>query len=346
MTENGNKTTNGQRIVFFGTPEFAVPSLDALVKNGFDVAAVVTATDKPAGRGHKLLPSAVKQYALDHDIEVLQPEKLRDEAFLARLREIGADLFIVIAFRMMPEVVWSMPRLGTFNLHGSLLPAYRGAAPINWAVINGETKTGVTTFFLSHEIDTGDIIDTRSIDIAPNENAGSVHDRLMEAGAELTLSTARAIFDGTISVTPQIEIIERYGITPSPAPKIFRDTCRIDWTRDAISIHNFVRGLAPYPAAVATLLVDGKETDVKILETEVDYTSLHSRILSGDLDSDITRAIPGHVERFIDHVTLRPALRVTTGHGRLLITRLQLPGKRPVTPLDLANGKINISSRI
>lgn len=335
-----------KRIVFFGTPDFAVPSLDALVKGGFDVAAVVTATDKPAGRGHKLLPSAVKQYALQHDIEVLQPDKLRDEAFLSRLRDINADLFVVIAFRMMPEVVWSMPRLGTFNLHGSLLPAYRGAAPINWAVINGETKTGVTTFFLSHEIDTGDIIDNRSIDISPDENAGSVHDRLMEVGAELTLATANAIFNNTVKATPQSEIIKECGVAPCPAPKIFRDTCRIDWTRDARSIHNFVRGLSPYPAAVATLLVDGKETEVKILETKLDSGSGHTSVLSDNLDSQVSSSIPGHIESLIDPATRKPALRVATGRGHLFITRLQIPGKRPVTPIDLTNGNIHISSPV
>ncbi len=327
-------STNNNRIIFFGTPDFAVPSLDALVKAGYDVAAVVTATDKPAGRGHKLLPSAVKQYALEHGIEVLQPEKLRDEAFLNRLKEINADLFVVIAFRMMPEVVWSMPRLGTFNLHGSLLPAYRGAAPINWAVINGETKTGVTTFFLTHEIDTGDIIDNRSIDITPEDNAGTVHDRLMEVGAELTLSTAKAIFEGNVNATPQSEIINRHGVKPCPAPKIFRDTCRIDWNLDAEKIHNFVRGLSPYPAAVATLLVDGKEADVKILETALDLSS----------DSTSESMTPGHLNNYIDSKTNRPAISITTGKGNLIIRRLQIPGKRPVTPIDLANGNITLTS--
>lgn len=231
------------KIVFLGTPEFAVESLDAIIKAGHEVAAVVTATDKPAGRGHKLLPSAVKQYAVEHGIEVLQPEKLRDPLFLGRLREIGADIFVVIAFRMLPEEVWSMPPMGTFNLHASLLPRYRGAAPINRAVMNGETRTGVTTFLLKHEIDTGDILRQEAIDIAPDENVGSVHDRLMSLGARLTVETLADIEAGTATPRPQDDC------EATPAPKIFKEDCRIDPSMTTEQARNHIRGLSPYPAA-------------------------------------------------------------------------------------------------
>ncbi|MDE5555739.1 MAG: methionyl-tRNA formyltransferase, partial [Muribaculaceae bacterium] len=210
------------KIVFFGTPEFAVKSLDSLLTAGFDIAAVVTATDKPAGRGHKMLQSAVKEYAVANDLNILQPVSLKDPEFVDKLKAINADLFIVIAFRMLPEVVWTMPRLGTFNLHGSLLPRYRGAAPINWAIINGDKETGVTTFFLKHEIDTGDIIDQKKIAVGDNENFGSVYERLMNIGAELTVNTVQRIIDGTLTTTPQ----DSAGLdSPTPAPKIFKDTC-------------------------------------------------------------------------------------------------------------------------
>lgn len=260
-------TKKDLKIVFFGTPEFAVESLDSLINNGYNVAAVVTATDKPAGRGHKLLKSAVKEYALSHDLEILQPASLKDPIFIDRLREINADLFIVIAFRMLPEIVWTMPRFGTFNLHGSLLPRYRGAAPINWALINGDTETGVTTFFLKHEIDTGDIIDQRKISVGPDENFGSVYDRLMHIGAELTVDTVQRIVDGTLTTTPQnSEGLE----SPSPAPKIFKDTCRINWSLPANQVHNLVRGLSPAPAAWSAIRAsDGESIPVKIYATTV-----------------------------------------------------------------------------
>lgn len=295
------------KIVFFGTPDFAVPSLDAIVKAGYDVAAVVTATDKPAGRGHGMLKSAVKQYAEAHGIEVLQPEKLRDEAFLTRLREINADLFVVIAFRMMPELVWAMPRLGTFNLHASLLPRYRGAAPINWAVINGDKETGVTTFFLTHEIDTGAVIDRVAIPVTDADNAGTVHDRLMELGAKLTVNTVKAIFDGTAKATPQAEIAP--GELPTPAPKIFKETCRIDWSKPALTIHNLVRGLSPYPGAWSTLTADNAApADIKIFATAVTDTS--------------SEAAPGTV-----HIS-DGKLLVDTADRQLQILQLQAPGKR------------------
>ncbi|MBD5233679.1 MAG: methionyl-tRNA formyltransferase [Bacteroidales bacterium] len=258
------------KIVFFGTPEFAVESLDALVKNGFNVAAVVTMPDKASGRGQKVSYSAVKKYALEHSLPLLQPEKLKDEAFVQALRDVAADLFIVIAFRMLPEVVWAMPPLGTFNLHGSLLPRYRGAAPINRAIMNGDAETGVTTFFLKHEIDTGDIIDRVSIEVGPNENAGSVHDRLMMLGAELTVKTVESILNGTLTTRPQSSFTDE---APTPAPKIFKEDCRIDWTLGASQLHNHVRGLAPYPAAWTDISFEGPEGEhqysVKVLETRI-----------------------------------------------------------------------------
>lgn len=231
------------KIVFLGTPEFAVESLDAIIKAGHEVAAVVTATDKPAGRGHKMLPSAVKQYAVTNGIEVLQPERLKDEAFIGRLREIGADLFVVIAFRMLPEVVWSMPPMGTFNLHASLLPRYRGAAPINRAVMAGETRTGVTTFLLKHEIDTGDILRQEAIEIGPDENVGSVHDRLMHLGARVTVETLADLAAGTAAPKPQEDC------EATPAPKIFKEDCRLDPSMSVEQARNHVRGLSPYPGA-------------------------------------------------------------------------------------------------
>ncbi|MDE5841203.1 MAG: methionyl-tRNA formyltransferase, partial [Muribaculaceae bacterium] len=213
------------RIVFFGTPEFAVESLDSLVKNGLNIVGVVTMPDKIAGRGHKLYQSDVKRYAIEHDLNVMQPEKLKSEDFINSLRALEADLFIVIAFRMLPREVWQMPRLGTFNLHASLLPKYRGAAPINRAVMNGDTETGVTTFFLKHEIDTGDMIMQRKMDILPEENVGDIHDKLMHLGAGMVVETVYSILDGSITTTPQ-----PYGEF-TPAPKIFKEDCRIDWTR-------------------------------------------------------------------------------------------------------------------
>ncbi|MDE7411801.1 MAG: methionyl-tRNA formyltransferase [Paramuribaculum sp.] len=257
---------NNIRIVFFGTPDFAVESLRALVEAGFDIAAVVTGVDKPAGRGKHLKQSAVKEYALSVGLPVLQPDNLKEPAFLAELRTTGANLFVVIAFRMLPHEVWGMPQYGTFNLHASLLPRYRGAAPINWAVINGDTHTGVTTFFLQEKMDTGDVIESRSIAIGENENVGSVHDRLMVLGAELTLDTVRRIASGDLSATPQDSLPG--GVAPTPAPKIFKDTCHIDWNRPARELHNFVRGLSPYPGAWSQLIADGADAGTfKIFET-------------------------------------------------------------------------------
>lgn len=235
------------KIVFFGTPEFAVASLDKIVADGFNVVGCVTMPDKPAGRGHKMYQSPVKEYAVAHNIPLLQPVNLKDEQFQAELRAMNADLFIVIAFRMLPAAVWQMPPLGTFNLHASLLPRYRGAAPINWAVMNGDTETGVTTFFLKHEIDTGDILRQERVEILPTDNVGHVHDKLMALGADLTLDTIRHIIAGDLTPIPQEQLLQ--GEEATPAPKIFKDTCRINWELPATRIHNHVRGLSPYPAA-------------------------------------------------------------------------------------------------
>lgn len=256
------------RIVFLGNPDFAVESLRALVENGYNIVGVVTGEDKPAGRGHKLLQSAVKRYALSQRLNILQPAKLKDPEFIGQLHALNADLFIVIAFRMLPEVVWSMPSLGTFNLHASLLPKYRGAAPINWAVINGETQTGVTTFFLKHEIDTGDIIAQERIDILPSENVGDIHDKLMHLGAKLTLETVGQILNGNIKTISQSELLD--GAEATPAPKIFRDTCHIDCHRSAIDIHNLVRGLSPHPCAWIELTTkSGSTITAKVYSTKI-----------------------------------------------------------------------------
>lgn len=254
-------TGSDLRIVFFGTPDFAVESLRRIHDDGYKIVGVVTATDKPAGRGHKMLPSAVKQYAVANGLHLMQPAKLRDPDFIEELRGLDADLFIVIAFRMLPEIVWTMPRLGTFNLHASLLPRYRGAAPINWAIINGDTETGVTTFMLKHEIDTGDILRQERIDIAPDENAGSVHDRLMRLGADVTIDTIRRIISGTLTPVPQVD-----G-EASTAPKIFKEDCRIKWDVPAENVRNLVRGLSPYPAAWTELTIGGQSVNMKILDS-------------------------------------------------------------------------------
>ncbi len=239
------------KIIFMGTPEFAVASLDALVKAGMDVVAVVTAPDKPAGRGQQLSQSAVKQYAAQYQIKVLQPEKLKNEEFLMELYNLKADLQVVVAFRMLPEIVWSMPPKGTINLHASLLPEYRGAAPINWAVINGEHQTGVTTFFLKQEIDTGDIILMDKTSILETDTAGDVHDKLMQIGADLLVKTVKLIEAGTFREVPQNELITADETVPAlkHAPKIFKNDCLINWMQPAEQVYNFIRGLSPYPAA-------------------------------------------------------------------------------------------------
>lgn len=256
------------RIVYMGTPDFAVESLRALVEGGYQVVGVITMPDKPAGRGYKIQYSPVKQYALDNNLPLLQPEKLKDESFLEALRAWKADLQIVVAFRMLPEVVWNMPRLGTFNLHASLLPQYRGAAPINWSVINGDKETGVTTFFLTHEIDTGKIIMQESLPIAETDDAGIVHDALMNLGAELVIRTVDKILDGTVEAVSQ-EDLPLVEDKLRPAPKIFKDTCRIHWKKTKADIYNLVRGLSPYPTAWTELISpEGERFAMKVYQTE------------------------------------------------------------------------------
>jgi len=311
------------KIVFLGTPDFAVESLDRLYKGGYNIAGVVTMPDKPAGRGHKLLFSPVKQYALDHGLHLMQPVSLKSQEFIDELRGLNAGLFVVIAFRMLPEVVWSMPPLGTFNLHASLLPKYRGAAPINWAVINGDDKTGVTTFFLKHEIDTGDVIDQVAVDILPEDNVGTVHDRLMMLGADLTIKTVDRILEGNLSATPQ----DALAGEPAPAPKIFKDTCHIDWTQAAMKIHNLVRGLSPYPAAWTSLVKDdaSEPLQMKIFETAV---------------SSETDLAPGTIKIDGDKLYISCADRL------LEVRSLQLAGRKRMSASDFLRGYDLASSQI
>ena len=253
------------RIIFMGTPQFAVASLDALIKAGSDIVAVVTAPDKPAGRGQKVSESAVKQYAVANGLKVLQPEKLKNEDFIAELKALKADLQVVVAFRMLPEAVWNMPAKGTINLHASLLPQYRGAAPINWALINGEKESGVTTFFLKHDIDTGNILFTEKITLTGHEDAGELHDRLMNKGAGLLVKTVKAVESGRYNEHPQSQLAE--GTELKHAPKIFKDDCRIDWIQPALSIYNKIRGLSPVPTAYTEL--NGKSLKVYASEYQL-----------------------------------------------------------------------------
>ena len=300
------------KIVFFGTPDFAVESLSRLIDGGYNVVAVVTMPDKPAGRGRQLQESDVKRYAVEHGLPVLQPVSLKDEAFIGDLRSFNAQLFIVIAFRMLPEAVWQMPPLGTFNLHASLLPRYRGAAPINWAVMNGDTETGVTTFFLKHEIDTGDVIQQRSCPIGRNENVEDIHDRLMVMGADMVLETVDAIIAGTVKPIPQDQMLMS-DQQPTPAPKIFKDTCRIDWARPAEQLYNHIRGLSPHPAAWTTLVdEDGKEpTTLKIYTTsEPEPFDCNKAPAPGTIAAD------------------RKTMRIACADGWLQVLSLQQAGKK------------------
>ena len=307
-------TKQDLRIVYLGTPEFAVASLKALVEGGYNVVAVVTMPDKPAGRGHQLQFSDVKKYALSVGLPVLQPEKLKDDAFLEELRSYHADLQIVVAFRMLPEVVWAMPRLGTFNLHASLLPQYRGAAPINWAVMNGDKETGATTFMLKHEIDTGNMIMQEKIAIGEDENVGSVHDRLMAMGTELVTRTVDLIIECenkgiALPTTPQPEIAEL-----RPAPKLFKETCEIRFDEmTAEQVHNFVRGLSPYPAAWCNLTIKGQAFEnVKIFSVEIaEYRN------TGISKNDIV---------------------IPCREGAVRILELQAPGKKRMDAKSFLNG--------
>lgn len=310
------------RILFMGTPEFAVESLKALVDNNYNVVAVITMPDKPAGRGYKLQASPVKQYALGKGLTVLQPEKLRDESFIAQLEDLRIDLQVVVAFRMLPEVVWSMPSKGTFNLHSSLLPQYRGAAPINWAIINGEKETGVTTFFLSHEIDTGDIIFREKTTISNLDNAETLHDRLMVMGAQLVLKTVDAVINNSVTSISQDEL-NANEIELKPAPKIFKDDCRVNWNKNREEIFNFIRGLSPYPAAWTELHRAGTD--------EVLRVKLFAGMLSEEVDSASLKngAIITDNKNYIN---------VVTANGMVSITDLQLSGKKRMNAIDFLNG--------
>ncbi len=308
------------KIVYMGTPEFAVESLKRLVEGGYNVVGVITMPDKPMGRhGSVLQASPVKQYAVSQGLKVLQPEKLKDEAFLEELRALQADLQIVVAFRMLPEVVWNMPPMGTFNLHAALLPQYRGAAPINWAVINGDTETGITTFFLKHEIDTGDIIQQVRVPIADTDNVEIVYDKLMMLGGDLVLETVDAILAGTIHPIPQDELIMP-ETELRPAPKIFKETCRIDWNKGVKRVYDFVRGLSPYPAAWTELVLpDGNRQVVKIYETEKQFAT-HSLPI-GQVDTDG-----------------KTYFRIAVPDGYVNLLSLQMAGKKRMGVGDFLRG--------
>lgn len=312
MFENNIKKI---KIVFMGTPEFAVASLDALYSAGFNIVGVVTATDKAAGRGNQMQQSAVKKYATEKGITVLQPEKLKNNEFLEQLKSLQADIQVVVAFRMLPEVVWNMPPMGTINLHGSLLPQYRGAAPINWAIINGEKETGVTTFQLQHEIDTGNILLQKKIAIGDNETVGEIHDKLKIIGAELLVETIEKIVNKTIREQSQTAIINDQSLKLKGAPKIFSDTCKIDWTKDCDSIYNLIRGLSPYPGAFTTL-------DRKIL-----------KIFKGK--KEIIQHDKERGEYFTDGKTY---LKYSCSNGFIWLIDIQLEGKKRMLIEDFLRG--------
>ncbi|MDT7830073.1 methionyl-tRNA formyltransferase [Pricia sp. S334] len=301
------------RIIFMGTPEFATASLAKILTEEYQVVGVITAPDRPAGRGRKLQESDVKKFAVSKGLKVLQPVNLKDRDFLSELKALNADLQIVVAFRMLPRAVWSMPDLGTFNLHASLLPDYRGAAPINWAIINGETKTGATTFFIDEKIDTGEIILQEPLKISENETAGNLHDRLMHLGADLVLKTVREIEAG--------KVMPRKQKQPSPlktAPKIHRDTCEIDWNASLETIHNKIRGLSPYPTAWTTLINGNESTQLKIYGSSVEKAS-HNEEIGSVLAND-------------NH------LKIAVENGFVELLEIQLPGKRKMRTKALLNG--------
>lgn len=314
---------NGTRIVFMGTPDFAVASLNALIENGYNVVGVVTIPDKFMGK-RSILHSPIKQYALSHKLPLLQPERLKDTVFLRKLKAWNADLQVVVAFRMLPEVVWNMPHLGTFNLHASLLPQYRGAAPINWAIINGEKKTGVTTFFLNHEIDTGKILAQKCIPIKSTDNAGIIHNKLMYLGAKLVVETVNDILNGTVKLISQDELIFGKQELKS-APKIFRETCQINWNKTVIETHNFVRGLSPYPGAWTELIsAKGTVLFLKIFETEKIYC--HNCSLSiGSIVSD--------KKKYID---------ICTQGGFIRLKSIQLAGKKQMPVANFLKGNAHL----
>jgi methionyl-tRNA formyltransferase len=306
------------RIVFMGTPDFAVESLKALVENNYNIVGVITAPDKPAGRGYKLQPSAVKEYALSKELHILQPENLKNEVFLNELKQLEADIQVVVAFRMLPETVWNMPPKGTFNLHASLLPQYRGAAPINWAIINGEKETGVTTFFLKHEIDTGEIILQEKIVIEDNDNAETIYDKLMILGSQLVLKTIDAVINGDIQSQPQSFFIKNENDLKL-APKIFKETGEINWNKPAREIHNLVRGLSPYPGAWTEFEVNGEKLNFKIFETKI--------------NNEKHQQSPGEI--ITDNKT---TLQVAAQDGFIEILDIQLSGKKRMKIKDFLNG--------
>ncbi|MCM1373330.1 MAG: methionyl-tRNA formyltransferase [Bacteroides sp.] len=315
------------RIVYMGTPDFAVPTLERLISDGYNLVGVITMPDKPVGRHQsQLQASPVKECALRHGIPVLQPERLKDEEFLEALRQLRADLQIVVAFRMLPEVVWAMPRLGTFNLHAALLPQYRGAAPINWAIINGDTETGITTFFLDHQIDTGRVIQQEKVPIGPDDNVEDIHDRLMTLGAGLVAETVQNIINGNVTPIPQEQMHTDSPLRP--APKIFRETCQIQWNKHTMdTAHNFVRGLSPYPGAWTSLLSpDGKETVMKIYRT-----SKESKPNTGQDPEQVSPTL-------ITDINGKPSLAVDMPGGMLHIQELQLAGKKRMNAEDFLRG--------
>ncbi|WP_394773254.1 methionyl-tRNA formyltransferase [Flavobacterium sp.] len=301
------------RIIFMGTPEFAVGILDTIIKNDYEVVGVITAADKPAGRGQKIKYSAVKEYALANNLTLLQPTNLKDENFLAELKALNANLQIVVAFRMLPKVVWEMPSLGTFNLHASLLPNYRGAAPINWAIINGETKTGVTTFFIDDKIDTGAMILNSEIAIEPEENAGQLHDRLMLLGSETVIDTLKVIENGSVTTTIQEDDIEI-----KTAYKLNKENCKIDWTKSGDEINNLIRGLSPYPASWCFLKDKNEELSIKIYE---------SKLVEEDHSYEIGSLISSKKE-----------IKIAIKNGFVQLLSLQLPGKKRMQVAELLNG--------
>lgn len=301
------------RIVFMGTPEFAVGILDTIIKNNYEVVGVITATDKPAGRGQKLKYSAVKEYALEHNLTLLQPTNLKEESFLAELQSLNANLQVVVAFRMLPEVVWKMPKLGTFNLHASLLPNYRGAAPINWAIINGETKTGVTTFFIDDKIDTGVMILSKETAISSTENAGELHDRLMSIGCEAVVKTLDLIKSGNVTTTIQTDSVDT-----KTAYKLNKDNCKIDFSKSGVEIYNLIRGLSPYPSAWCLIKDGNEEWNVKIYEAK-----LVSETHSYEVGSIITT---------------KKEMKIATRDGFIEIVSLQFPGKKAMKTTEILNG--------
>lgn len=301
------------RIVFMGTPEFAVGILDTIIKNNYEVVGVITAADKPAGRGQKIKYSAVKEYALENNLNLLQPTNLKDEDFLAELKSLNANLQVVVAFRMLPEVVWKMSKLGTFNLHASLLPNYRGAAPINWAIINGETKTGVTTFFIDDKIDTGAMILSKETTISETENAGELHDRLMQIGSEAVVETLALIESGNVTTT-----IQKDSSDIKTAYKLNRENCKIDWNVSGKQIHNLIRGLSPYPAAWCLFKDDDEEWSVKIYEAK----------LSSENHSFAIGTI----------ISTKKELKIAVQDGFIEVLNLQFPGKKKMKTVELLNG--------